>query len=111
MLPEVLMDTPSARGGERNSFQALSQEHPGRSGGLRPVSYSSGQHCRCPRSSAPEGPHPASACLNPDRAGLTPGRGSEQGAPRAAMAAQNMDRFAVRSRPRGSPGTEPLPEA
>lgn len=109
MLPAVLMDALSGRGGEWNSFQALSQEHPGRSGGLRPRSCSSGQQDRCPHSSAPEGPHPAPACLNPDphRAGSTPGGGTAQGAPAAPVAAQNMDGFAARSRPQGSPAQSP----
>lgn len=78
MLPAVLMDTLSGRGGEWSSFQASSQEHPRLFWGPEAWAPPSGQQCSRPCGSAPEGPHPAPACLNPDpyRAGSTLGRGS-----------------------------------
>ena len=111
MLPAVLMDTFSGWGGEWSSSQASSQEHPRLLWGSEAwvlLKRSAGQPC----GSAPEGPHPAPACLNPDshRAGLTLGRGSAQGTPLAAAGAtQSTGGFAARPHLQGSPGTEPLP--
>lgn len=112
MLPAVLMDTLSGRGGEWSSFQASSQEHPRLFWGPEAWAPPSGQQCSRPCGSAPKGPHPAPACLNPDpyRAGSTLGRGSARGAPLAAAGAtRTTDRFVARSHLRGPPGTEPLP--